>query len=417
MKAHVESYGCAANRSYGISIEDTLCASGFRLSDSSEAADLVVVNTCTVKGQTEARMVERIRELSREGKRVVVTGCMATVQRGLLASLVNVEDVIPLEQFCSSFGGHAMDTLGDSSVSLPPLPSKPVGRRAIIPVARGCLGSCSYCIVRLAVGPLRSHRIDVLVSHIKKMIDAGATEIYLASQDLATFGYDNGENLLDLLGDISQLRGDFRVRLGMMTPDRAVPFFDGLLTLLESDQRFYKFLHLPVQSGDDTVLRMMGRGYRSSDFLSLVDEARRRIPTLNITTDVIVGFPFEETGAFENTMSLVRNALPNKVNVSKFTPRPHTVASLLPQTDREIIDERSREVYDTCKEVTSLANQRLVGERIKVVPHLFSGGDYLGRAANFLPVRIKTNRPLETYSAVLAQVVSATSSGLVASSG
>jgi len=415
MKAHVESYGCAANRSYGASIEDTLRARGFQLTESSEVADLVVVNTCTVKGQTEARMVERIRELLQAGKRVVVTGCMATVQRGLLASLVNVEDVIPLEEFQSSFGGRTVDARDDLSVSLPPLPSKPIGRRAIVPIARGCLGSCSYCIVRLAVGPLRSHKVSSLVPHVKKMVDAGASEVYLTSQDLATFGHDNGETLLTLLEDISQLRGDFRVRLGMMTPDRAAPFFDDLLALLESDRRFYRFLHLPLQSGDDTVLRMMGRRYHSSDFLSLVDRARRRIPVLNVTTDIIVGFPFEGTDAFRNTMSLIKKALPNKVNISRFTPRPHTMASLLPQTDGRIIDGRSREAHGKCKEITNSANQRLVGERVEVIPHLASDGDYLGRAANFLPVRIKTSRPLEVHSPILAHIVSATSSRLVAS--
>jgi threonylcarbamoyladenosine tRNA methylthiotransferase CDKAL1 len=415
MKVHVESYGCAANRAYGTSIEDTLCAGGFQLSESSEAADLVVVNTCTVKGQTEARMVERIRELSRAGKRVVITGCMATVQRGLAASLVNPENVVPLEGFRLSFGGHVMNTHEGFSTSLPPLPSKPIGKRAIIPVARGCLGGCSYCIVRLAVGPLRSYRIAALISHIKRMVDAGASEVYLTSQDLATFGHDNGETLPSLLEDVSRLSGNFRVRLGMMTPNRAAPFFDDLLDILDDDRRFYRFLHLPVQSGDDTVLRLMGRGYCSSDFLSLVGKARRRMPTLNVTTDIIVGFPFENAEAFQNTISLIKEVLPNKVNISRFTPRPHTVASLLPQTDRRIIDERSREAYGKCSEITGLANQRLVGERIEVIPHRGSEGGYLGRAANFLPVRIKTNRPLEVHSPILAHIVAATPSRLVAS--
>lgn len=415
MKAHVESYGCAANRAYGTSIEDTLCAGGFQLSESSEAADLVIVNTCTVKGQTEARMVERIREISRAGKRVVVTGCMATAQRGLVASLVNPENVVSLEEFRLSFGGHVVNTHEGFSTSLPPLPSKPIGKRAIIPIARGCLGSCSYCIVRLAVGPLRSYRIAALISHIKRMVDAGASELYLTSQDLATFGHDNGETLPSLLEDISRLSGNFRVRLGMMTPNRAAPFFDDLLAILDGDRRFYRFLHLPVQSGDGTVLRLMGRGYCSSDFLSLIGKARRRIPTLNVTTDIIVGFPFENAEAFQNTISLIKEVLPNKVNISRFTPRPHTVASLLPQTDRRIIEERLREASGKCKEVTGLANQRLVGERIEVIPHRGSEGGYLGRAANFLPVRIKTNRPLEVHSPILVHIVAATPSRLVAS--
>jgi len=415
MKAHVESYGCAANRAYGASMEDVLCARGFQLSESSEAADLVVVNTCTVKGQTEARMVERIRELSRAGKRVIVTGCMATVQRGLAASLVSPENVIPLESFQSSFGGYTTNAREDLPASLPPLPSKPVGGRAIVPVARGCLGSCTYCIVRLAVGPLRSYKIAALSSHVRRMVEAGAREIYLTSQDLATFGHDNGETLLALLEDISRLPGDFRVRLGMMTPNRVAPFLDELLAILDGDRRFYRFLHLPLQSGDDAMLRLMKRGYRSSDFLSLVDRTRRRIPTLNVTTDIIIGFPFEGTEAFQNTLSLIKEALPNKVNISRFTPRPHTVASLLPQTDRRAINERSREAHGKCKEITGLANQRLVGQTIEVIPHRGFEGGYLGRAANFLPVRIKTDRSLEIHSPVSACIVEATPSGLVAS--
>lgn len=414
MKAHVESYGCAANRAYGVSLEDILSHNGFELSESADNADLLVVNTCTVKGQTEARMVQRIRELSRGGKKVVVTGCMATAQRGLVASLVGVENVVPLETFQSFSGGRTMHLNESLSKSLPPLPPKPVGRRAVVPIARGCLGSCSYCIVRLAVGPLRSYKIATLTSHIKGMVEEGATEVYLTSQDLATFGLDNGETLLSLLENVSEMAGNFRVRLGMMTPNRADPVIDRLLDLLEGGPRFYRFLHLPLQSGDDAILRLMGRGYRSSDFLSLVEKARRRIPTLNITTDVIAGFPFEDTMSFQNTMSTIRMSLPNKVNVSRFTPRPHTIAALLPQVDQKTINERSRIAHRECREVTERANKGLVGERLEVIPHRETEGGYLGRAANFLPVRIQTGKRLGVHVPVLADIAGATSSGLVA---
>jgi len=410
MKAYVESYGCAANKAYGISLEGALENRGIELSDSLDAAELIVVNTCTVKGRTEARMLERIRALSGVGKKVIVTGCMATAQRGLAASLVGAENVVPLESLLTPQECKAED---DWSRIVPPLPSRPLGRTAVVPIARGCLGSCSYCIVRRAVGPLRSHSIAALVTHIEEMVRGGAAEAYLTSQDLAAFGTDNGETLVELLEAISSIPGDFRVRLGMMTPNGAAPIIDEILRLFERDRKFYRFLHLPLQSGDDDILKVMGRGYGRADFLSIVERARARVSSLTVTTDIIVGFPFEDEPAFQNTLTAIRSSLPNKVNISKFSPRPHTIASLLPQVDRATIESRSRKAHETCKEVTKKANEELVGEELEVIPHRSSEGSYSGRAFNFLPVKILTTKQLELYRSVTAKVERATASGLV----
>jgi len=415
MIVHVESYGCAANKAYGVSLQGELERGGFELSASPDDAELVVVNTCTVKGQTEDRMIERIRQLLGAGKNVVVTGCMATAQPGLVARLVGRDNVIPLEGFHLPHEGPGPSGVGSRSRALPPLPSRPVARKAVVPISRGCLGKCTYCIVRLALGPLRSYGVSTLVSHVDRMVRSGASEIYLTSQDLAAFGSDNGETLLDLIEGISDLDGDFRARLGMMTPNRAAPIFDELLELIAADSRFYRFLHLPLQSGDDGILRLMGRNYSRSGFLSLVRRARQHIPTLNLTTDIIIGFPFEDEGAFRNTLSAVQQASPNKVNISRFTPRPHTVASLLPQVDRRVVNSRSRIAHEGCNEVVRRANEALVGTELTVVPHRDSKGGYSGRAINFLPVRIKAGRELELHTPIEVRIEGATTSGLAAS--
>jgi len=164
---------------------------------------------------------------------------------------------------------------------------------AIVPISEGCLSFCSYCATRLAKGKLRSFDKKKILENIKIALSFGTKEIQLTSQDLAIYGLDKGKFLLpELLKEISKIEGNFRVRLGMMNPKFAKRIFGKILKILENE-KFYKFLHLPLESGSNKVLKAMNRDYKVEEFLEMVSQFKRKFKNSLLATDIIVGFPTE----------------------------------------------------------------------------------------------------------------------------
>ena len=229
---------------------------------------------------------------------------------------------------------------------------------SVIPVNYGCLGSCAYCCVVFARGHLRSYPIKEVVERVKSDLASGSREFWITSQDTACYGRDLKSNLADLLQALGGLPGDFKVRVGMMTPNMVTDMQNRLIEAFKSE-KIFKFLHLPVQSGDDETLKRMRRFYTAEQFRCIVEAFRAELPDLTLATDVIVGFPGETAEAFENTLKLLEDVKPDVVNVSKFFARPKTAASKMQDglVEREEIKRRST--------VTAQLAKRISFEQIK----------------------------------------------------
>ncbi len=245
-------------------------------------------------------------------------------------------------------------------LSLPRQTANPV--ISIVPINFGCLGSCSYCCVVFARGHLRSYSIKEIVERVKSDYVAGAREFWLTSQDTASYGRELYIDLADLLSEIGRLQGDFRVRVGMMTPNLVTEMQTRLITAFDNP-KIFKFLHLPVQSGDDTVLQHMRRFYTAAEFKGIVDTFRGEFSQITLATDVIVGFPGETKEAFENTLKLLEEIKPDIVNVSKFFARPKTVAARMKEcvVEKEEIKRRSTVASELAKRLSAERNLRWVG--------------------------------------------------------
>jgi MiaB/RimO family radical SAM methylthiotransferase len=240
---------------------------------------------------------------------------------------------------------------------------------------------------------LRSYSIAEIAARVKADVAAGAKEIWVTSQDTACYGRDIGTNLSELLKTVVAVEGDFRVRVGMMTPNLVTPFLADLVEAFSSDKVF-KFVHLPVQSGDDEVLRRMRRFYTAAQFKQIVAAFREVFPEITVSTDVIVGFPGETVEAFQNTLKLIREVQPDIVNVSKFFARPKTAVWEMRSeaVDREEIKRRSGKAAELVKEVSFVRSQRWVGwsgeilidEKGKVA------GTWVGRNFAYKPVAVKS---------------------------
>jgi threonylcarbamoyladenosine tRNA methylthiotransferase CDKAL1 len=407
-RVFVRTFGCSSNTADAEIMRGCLVQAGFKLVENAEDADALVFNTCVVKSPTENRIVEELREAAKLEKKLIVAGCLPLISLERLRSQVKFDGVLSpsstgriVEAVQSVLRGEKIQWLkGDAEtkplLELPRQATNPVV--SIVPVAQGCLGSCSYCCVVFARGRLRSHTINDVVERVRSDLQSGAMEVWLTGQDMACYGRDIGTNLVDLLKAVCSIKEDeFFIRVGMMTPNYILDMLDRLVEAF-LDEHVFKFLHLPVQSGDDEVLKRMNRFYSVEDFREIVASFRQAIPNITVATDVICGFPGESEEAFQRSLKLIEEVQPDVVNVSKFFPRPHTLAEKMsPKVSASEVKRRSQNMAKLIKNVSAAKNSAwkdwtgkiLIDEKGK------QPGSWIGRNFAYKPVVIRSeNNPL-----------------------
>ncbi len=401
MQVFVRSFGCSANTADSEVLAGCLAQAGFQLAASEAEADVLIYNTCAVKGPTENRIIDALKRVPKN-KKLVVTGCLPLINFERLKHEASFDGVVGpaagkeiVDVIARVLDGEKVVELASSNVKpkldLPRVKSNPI--ISVVPVNYGCLGSCAYCCVVFARGHLRSCSIKEVAERVKSDFEAGAREFWVTSQDTACYGRDLGSNLAELLETLGGLAGDFKVRVGMMTPNMVTDMEAKLISAFKSDKVF-KFLHLPVQSGDDETLKRMRRFYTAEQFKGIAEAFRAEFPDLTLATDVIVGFPGETAEAFENTLKLLEEVKPDVVNVSKFFARPKTSAAKMQDSlvEQEEIKRRSTVAAQLVKRVSLGRNQRWVGwvgevlvdEKGKVE------GSWVGRNFAYKPIAIKS---------------------------
>lgn len=392
MNVQIETYGCAMNQSDSEVMSGLLEKHGHRVVE--KDGEVLVVNTCTVKTPTENKIKKRLRELQRQGRRVVVAGCIPAADRKIVDEFskfsfigVNVEDVLPAVEAAANCRRFLMIKAPGEKVCMARNRLNPFVE--ITPIAEGCLGSCSYCITRAARGRLRSFSSERIVEQVKTAVAEGVREVWITAQDTGAYGLDSGTNLPELLGNIAEISGDFKVRVGMMNPNNALKFADDLLDVFKED-KIYRFLHLPVQSGSDRILKSMGRKYTVEDFKSIVWKFREKLNT-TISTDVIVGYPTETVDEFQETLTLIEEVKPDVLNISRFWPRPGTKAAEMKQHPGWLTKQRSRVINGLFRKVGLIQNKRWKNWSGKtIISEKNEDGSYTARNQWYKPIVIKS---------------------------
>jgi len=395
MRVYCETYGCTANRGDAELMLGQLTAAGHEVVTDPAKADAIILNTCAVKGTTYRKMLRRLRELQNsDGKRVVVAGCLPLIdlasieQIGSFASIISCRSIDRIAEVFERMAHdeqniRILERAPCEKPTMPKLRSSKVS--AIVAICEGCTSNCSYCSVKFARGDLRSFDAQSILSEVGAAIKAGYREILLTAQDMAAYGLDAGTSLPELLNSITSLKGKFRIRIGMMNPLNVTPILPELIDAYASE-KIYKFLHLPVQSGDDDVLEAMRRGYTVDDFMVIVDAFRERFEDLYLATDVIVGFPGESDREFVHTCELIEKAKPDKVNLTRFSPMPGTDAARMPQVNGRDVARRSRLLSARCRAIGHEQNKRYIGRIFDgLVTEPGGKGGYVVRLPNFKP--------------------------------
>lgn len=359
MKIYIETYGCAANQADELTIIGML-NDDFDITEKIDESDIIIVITCGVKSSTENKIVTRLKEIRETfpGKKVIIAGCLPKIiTKSLeqqfpsysLAGPHHIDDMLDIVKRVAS--GERVVELSEEKLTC--TVPKVVKEVQPIIIATGCLNACAYCSTKLAKGGLQSYPVECIVKSVEHAVKNGAKKILLTATDTGVYGLDIGTNLPALLKEIVKVNGNFKIRVGMMNPQYVLKFLDELIDVYKN-QKIIKFLHLPVQSGSDSVLRLMNRGYKVDDFKKIVEKFRSEISWITISTDIICGFPGETDDDFKKTLELIKDIKPEVLNISKFYLRPGTKAAEMKQLKSSVIKERSRKLSLLMKDIRAM---------------------------------------------------------------
>jgi len=414
-KIWVEAYGCSASFADSEMISGLIVNGGHTLAENEKESELSVIVTCSVKDVTAHKMIHRIKRL--QSRPLVVAGCLPKAEQVTVekfspnASLLGPNSLgKTLEVIRSTLNGTRSIQLEDTDVSKIGLPKIRLNSAVgIVEIANGCMSECTFCQTKIAKGDLKSYRIGDIARQVKQEIDDGCVEVWLTSTDNGCYGYDIGTSLPELVKNISEIDRDFMVRVGMMNPMYLPRIRAKLLESFESDKVF-KFLHMPIQSGSDKVLRDMKRLHKSDIFREVSSSFRKRFSYFTIATDIIVGFPSESKEDFEKTVTLIDETRPDIINLSRYSARSGTVASQMMQIDISEVKRRSKIIFDLAKKISQERNEEWIGWKGKVLFDEVSDGITKGR--NFAYKQVVVDSQIKIGQNVDVKITEASPNGL-----
>jgi MiaB-like tRNA modifying enzyme len=404
-KIFVEAYGCSASFADSEMISGLIVNGGHTLVDNSSKSDLNIVVTCSVKDVTANKMIHRIKSL--KSKPLVVAGCFPKAEKNTVekfsgnASLLGPNSLgMTLQVIDSTLNGKKQVALEDSDLSkvgLPKVRLNPVV--GIVEIASGCMSECTFCQTKLSKGDLSSYRLGDIVRQVQTEIKEGCKEVWLTSTDNGCYGFDIGTDLPSLVNAVVEIPDDFMIRVGMMNPMYMPRIKEELVKSFDNDKVF-KFLHIPVQSGSDKVLHDMKRGHTVGTFREIVKKVKEKFGDFTISTDIIVGFPSETEEDFQKTVNLLDEVRPDMVNLSKYSIRPGTEAAKWKQIDAAEVKRRSKIIFEQINKTSLENNKKWIGWTGKVLFDEKINEGVKGRNFAYKPIFVRNQVDIGQYHTV-----------------
>ena len=402
MKVAFHTLGCKVNQYDTEAVINEFKSRGYTIVDFDEVADIYVINTCTVTNVGDRKSRQMIRRAHRQNPqaKVVVMGCYSQTSPEEAIEIEGVNLVLGtrdrqgIVDLVESLNIDEKKSLVKDIFELDEFEEIPVvqfeGRtRATIKVQDGCNQFCSYCKVPYARGKSRSRLVDNVLSQVKEIADQGYREIVLTGVHLGLYGRDLNppvtlENLVKL---ISEVPGIKRVRISSIDPNEIE---DSFLEMMAANPKICPHLHIPLQSGSDTILSLMRRRYSTDDFEHIVEKARQMVPGIGITTDVIVGFPGEDEKEFAKTLAFAEKMKLSRVHVFQYSPRSGTPAATMPnQVSKNEKEQRSKALIDLATRLGKEFHSSFVNEVLEVLVEENEGVIGVGLTGNYIRTKIK----------------------------
>lgn len=402
-RAALHTLGCRLNQSETALLEERLRAEGYEIVPFGEAADLAIINTCTVTREADAKSRQAVRQFIRGNPHAytAVIGCYAQMGPDSVAAIPGVDLVIGTQEKLNVLDYVKRGKTGEPVIVRDKMDrddfeipfvneASPLSRRANLKVQDGCDFMCSFCIIPFARGRARSRTIANLYDEARSLVNRGAKELVLTGVNIGTYNLD-GRNVVDIVDALAGLDGLARIRISSIEPT-TVPL-ELLDRMADSAHSLVPYLHLPLQAGSNQVLSAMRRRYKREEYIDFVEQAQARVPGIGIGTDILVGFPGETDADFDYTCDLLLNSPLFYAHVFKYSEREGAASTRMSgKLDPRVMNERSARLRDISDRKTRLFQQQHAGQEIEV---LFESQDAYGRWCGYTPNYLRVAATLE----------------------
>ncbi|MHA1792416.1 MAG: tRNA (N(6)-L-threonylcarbamoyladenosine(37)-C(2))-methylthiotransferase [Promethearchaeota archaeon] len=407
---YIETFGCTLNVADSEIIKNLMENANLEPTSSIDDAKLIVINTCGVKSPTEQKIMHRIKTLEKhDDKKIIVTGCLPLIYKHDIERITslakNIMAIIgprnyhEIPDILTKINDNKTPILrisgGNLSIkeNLEQKTSK--GIIAIIPIAEGCTGSCTYCCTKFARGKLFSFSSRSILKKLDQWLNFKKKEIWITAEDCSAYqDFSTKTKLPGLLNKIAKKNDkSFFIRVGMMNPRTLFPIQEQLIDVLQSEKMF-KFIHVPVQSGSNRVLKLMNRLYDIETFEEMINSFKKSIPRITLATDAICGFPGESEEDFNHTLNLIKRIKPDIINISMYGHRPGTKASKMKQLNSNIVKQRTKQLTSLFKEIAIKNNEKWIGWKGIAIIDEFNEkkGNFIARNQYYKPIVIKDGK-------------------------
>ncbi len=379
--------GCKVNQYDTEAMIEIFDRKGYEVVDNNEVADVYVINTCTVTnlGDRKSRQFIRRSKKKNPDSIIVVVGCYAQTASEEVMNIEGVNLVIgtnernKIAELVESIKMNEKINCVDNIMEVKEFEElsieKVMGKtRAFLKIQEGCNQYCSYCIIPYARGPIRSRKLENIISEVKRLSDNGFKEIVLTGIHIASYGKDiEGVSLIDVIREVHKVEDIERIRLSSVEPNL---LSDDFISEIQTLPKFCEHLHLSLQSGADETLKRMNRKYDTAGYRKIVESLRREIPNIAITTDIIVGFPGESEEEFNNTLNFAREMAFSQIHVFKYSPRKGTpAAKFVDQVPGDIKNIRSGKMIKLGNELMDSYRSKFIDKELDVLFENYYGND------------------------------------------
>ncbi|MBZ9577810.1 MiaB/RimO family radical SAM methylthiotransferase [Patescibacteria group bacterium] len=372
MKYFLITYGCQMNKSDSERITAVLENKGYKPAQKIDGADLIVVNMCSVRQSAVDRvhgLLPKIKNLP-AGRRTILTGCILKKDRRKLSE--EFDEVVEIKDLIKDIEPEYSNNFS-----------------AFVPIMRGCNNFCAYCVVPYTRGGETSRPAEEIICEIKRLIKQGFKEIWLLGQNVNSYSNISFPQLLRKVNDIP---GEFWIRF---TSSHPKDFSDEFIDAMTKCQKVTKYLNLPVQAGNDEILKKMNRPYTITQYKKIISKIKREIPNITLSTDVIVGFPGETKKQFNNTAKLFKEIKYDMAYIAKYSPRAGTAAAKLkdnvPQKEKH---RREKVLTEILKQTALENNKKYIGKTIEVLPTNYKDKFLVGKSFHYKTVKFKGQKNL-----------------------
>lgn len=411
MKASFYTLGCKVNQYESQYMSEILMKAGYEIVNNHEDADIYIINSCTVTSESDRKTRQSVRRFKRNHPNalVVLTGCMPQAYPEAAKELYEADIVLS-----NSNNGDILDLINSYFLEhkrivkiIPHEKGEKFQKsqisdfyertRAVVKIEDGCDRYCSYCIIPTARGRVRSKPLDEIKKEVETLAEKGIVEIVLVGINLSAYGKGENEqiDITDAVHAACSVEKIKRVRLGSLEPDHLT---EEIVAKLAKEQNLCPQFHISLQSGCDKTLKKMNRHYTADEYRTLCKELRSKFADCTLTTDVMVGFPYETQEDFEESMAFVKEIGFEKVHVFPYSPRENTLAAKWEQIEKHVKEERSRQMIEMTNEVREEFLKKQIGKTLNVLFESKHGDYFEGYTANYTPVRVKSENCLSSQT-------------------